>query len=195
MGSGTQLEVTRLLHRIDAGDVAAREALWDAIYRDLHNIAIRQMRNEANSRTLQPTALVHEAWVRLVGPDDGWSNRAHFFGAAARVMREILVDDARRRNRLKRGGDRRRIDGEALELQMAATDREPSEVLAVNEAIERLRQLNKRQADVVVCRYFAGMTAPETAEALGVSLRTVQADSTIAVAWLRRELGNEGACT
>lgn len=190
MSKRTKPHVTNLLLAIDAGDDDARSALWDAIYGELRSIAVRHMNNEANGRTLQPTALVHEAWIRLVGPEEGWSNRAHFFGAAAKVMREILVDDARRRNRLKRGGDRRRVGGDVMDSHAAATDRAPSEVLAVNEAVEKLRQLSGRQADVIECRYFAGMTAPETAEALGVSLRTVQADSSLAAAWLRRELGD-----
>ncbi len=188
MQHGSNQEVTRLLNALDAGDDSARTVLWEAIYGELREIAVRHMQAEGNGRTLQPTALVHEAWIRLVGPDDGWQNRAHFFGAVAQVMREILVDDARRRGRLKRGGDRHRVGGDLESLQVTAASRDSAEILAVNEAIERLRRLSERQADIVVCRYFGGMTAKETAEALGVSLRTVQADSTIATAWLRREL-------
>lgn len=189
MNQGPTPRVTHLLQAIDAGDSAARSALWEAIYDELRTIAICHMKNEALGRTIQATALVHEAWLRLVGPDDGWSSRAHFFGAVAKVMRDILVEDARRRSRLKRGGNRKRMSAELVESQTPVADRDPAEVLAVNDAVERLRAMSPRQADVIVCRYFAGMTTPETAEALGVSLRTVQADSALATAWLRRELG------
>lgn len=181
-------DVTRLLREIDDGDSSAREALWNAIYDDLRAIALHYMKSEGNGRTLQPTALVHEAWLRLVGPVDGWGNRAHFFGAVAIVMREILVDDARRRGRVKRGGGHRRVDGVSMDSHMATSHRDPGEVLAVNEAVEKLRRLNERQANGIVCRYYGGMTQQETADALGVSLRTVQADSKIAAAWLHREL-------
>jgi len=181
-------QITHLLRCIDSGDDTAREQLWDAIYSELHRIAVRYMRNERNGHTLQPTALVNEAWIRLVGPNDGWQNRAHFFGAVAQVMREILVDDARRYGRLKRGGDRHRVEGELDGLKLSAEPRDSAEILAVNEAVEKLRRLSGRQANIVICRYFGGMTAAETAAALGVSLRTVQADSTMAIAWLRREL-------
>lgn len=183
-------QVTHLLQAIDAGDPAARSALWEAIYDELRRIAIRYMKKENAACTLQPTALVHEAWVRLVGPKDGWSNRAHFFGAVAKVMRDILVENARKRSRLKRGGGRRRVDGDIVILQKPITERDPAEIMAVDEAIERLRKLSARQANVIECRYFAGMTTKETAEALGVSLRVVTADSSIAAAWLRRELSS-----
>ncbi|MCA9254310.1 MAG: sigma-70 family RNA polymerase sigma factor [Phycisphaerales bacterium] len=192
MRESHQKDVTRLLREAREGGIDARKTLWDAIYEELKAIATHHMRAEGNGRTIQATALVHEAWMRLVDPSEGWENRVHFFGAVAHVMREILVDDARRRVRLKRGGNRRRVDSNLVDLQITASSRDPIEVLAVNEAIEELRRLSERQADVIVCRYFAGMTVKETADSLGIASRTVQADSALAAAWLRRELGDQG---
>ena len=180
--------VTGLLRRSDAGDEGAQVALWYVIYPQLRAMASRHMRKEAKGRTLQPTAVVHEAWMRLVAPPGGWESRKHFFGAMAKVMRDVVVDDARKRKRVKRGGDQCRRSGDVVALQIPAARRDPAEILAVHEAVERLRALNTRQAEVVVFRYFASMTTEETAEALGVSQRTVVMDSKLALAWLRREL-------
>ena len=139
-------------------------------------------------QTLQATALVHEAYLRLVGDDDpGWNSRGHFFGAAARAMRDILVEQARRKASLKRGGDRRR-EGDAADLAIAI-DAPASDLLALDELLERLEEQDPRKAQVVMLRFFAGLTNPQIAEILGVSLPTVERDWRFARSWLQRELG------
>jgi RNA polymerase sigma factor (TIGR02999 family) len=137
---------------------------------------------------LSPTALVNEAWLRLGGPDGGWQNRAHFFGAAAMAMRRILVDHARARSAAKRSRDRQvTLDPDEPAAVTAPND----EILAIDEALERLAALDARQAKVVELRYFVGLSVPATAEVLGVSPATVKRDWTLARAWLHRELGPE----
>lgn len=178
--------ITQLLAAAGEGDEAAQRQLWSAIYDELRRLAQSQMAAEAAGHTLQPTALVHEAFFRLFGDENAeWSSRRHFFGAAARAMRQIRIDDARRRNRLKRGG------GEylrALADEPPVFDQDPTEVLAVHDVLDQLEQEDSRKAEVVMLRYFAALTEEETASALGVSRRTVQIEWRLARAWLHREL-------
>ena len=190
MAIDPELDITQLLHAAESGDDEARDEVWRAVYDELRAIAHREWWREKNGRTLQATALVHEVWVRLKCPNNGWASREQFLGFAANVMREIIADDAIRRVRLKRGGGRKRVDIDKVGFKMPAADREPAEIVAVHELIERLAKLNERQAKVIICRYFGGMTIDETAKALCIGARTVQADSAIAAAWLRKELAS-----
>ncbi len=180
--------VTQLLSCAADGDDDARRQLWTIIYDELHSLAQRQMARESGSRspTLAPTALVHEAFVRLFGGDGAaFANRRHFFGAAAQAMRRIRIDDARSRKRLKRDGGRRcDIESESP----AAWDQDPTLVLGVDEAIEKLAQLDRRKAEIVTMRFFAEMTVKEIAAALEISPRTVDYEWRVARAWLQREL-------
>ena len=192
LGTSGQPDVTALLLAWGAGDRAALDALVPAVYDALHAQAARILRHEAVGHTLSTTALVHEAYLRLV--DQARVNvegRAHFYGVAARVMRQILVDHARARGAAKRGGH----DGDGtrpvtLGVADAATREPAAEVLAVHEALERLALLDADQARLVELRYFAGLTIAETAAALGVSPATVKREWTAASAWLRRELSD-----
>jgi len=183
-------EVTRLLTEWKQGDRDALGKLVPLLYRELRRLAGHYLRQERAGHTLQPTALVHEAYLHLAGEDHGdWRDRAHFMAVAAQLMRRILVEYARRRSAAKRGG------GVAVvELEDLADLREPElvEVLAVDEALARLAGIDPQQARVVELRYFAGLTAEETAEALGISPRTVKREWTLASAWLRREFRREG---
>jgi len=178
--------VTHLLSAVGRGEDGARDDLLQAVYQELRALAGQQLAAERKGHTLQPTALVHEAFVRLLGngPVD-FASRRHFFAAAARAMRRIRVDHARKRGSLKRGGDRRRgplADGPAV------AERNSAELLAVNEAMENLEHRCPRQADVVHHRYFLGLTVEETATAMGLSPRTVNNLWRLARAWLHREL-------
>ena len=187
--------LTQLLAAVGRGDGAAREKLWSLIYGELHNLAQHQMADEASGHRRQPTSLVHEAYLRLMGGENiQWANRRQFFSVAAQAMRHIRIDDARKRNRLKRGGKGKpqRLDEASAHPQngwgIAVFDQDPAEVLAVNEALDRLKQTDPRKAEVVMLRYFAGLTVDETAEALEVSPRTVDSDWRFARLWLHREL-------
>jgi len=186
--------VTELLAAIGAGGADARERLWMAVYDELKRVATRQMACEATGRTLQPTALVHEAYFRLFPNGEvQFANRRHFFAAATKAMRRIRIDDARKRKRLKRNGGRRRISIDGLPsdnpgFTTAVFDDDPTEVLAVDEALEQLSADHPRKADIVQYRYFAGLSARETADVLGVSLRTVDQDWRFAKAWLHKAL-------
>ncbi len=182
-------DVRRLLETMDGGGAAghdAAEELLPLVYEELRRLARARLAGEGAPQTLQATALVHEAWLRLVGESDpGWSGRAHFFGAAAQAMRRILVERARARGAEKRGGDARRVSLD----ESAAVAAEPSlELLALDEALERLREHDARKAQVVLLRHFAGLDLEEVAAAIGVSLATVKTDWTYARAWLHREL-------
>jgi RNA polymerase sigma factor (TIGR02999 family) len=179
--------ITQLLDAVHHGDADAHQTLWSLIYNELHTLAQRQMVFEKPGRTLQPTALVHEAYLRLLGNGAAeWANRRHFFAAAANVMRQIRVDDARKRKRLKRGGGDR--PGELHEDSGAVFEQDPAEVLAVDEALQHLQEKDPRKAEIVQLRYFAGMTVDETAAALDVSSSTVEKEWRLAKAWLYREL-------
>ena len=179
-------QVTNLLSAWQGGDESALEQLSPYIYRELHRLAARAMDGEAAGHTLQPTALVHEAWLRLVGNENpNFHNQAHFFAAAAEAMRRIIIDRARRAARVKHGGDRVRI---TLSAVGGGAEPEPEELLAVNEALESLERQDPRMAEVVKLRTFAGLTQDETAAVMGVSRRTVNRLSTAARAWLAGEL-------
>lgn len=184
-------ETTQLLLDLRAGEPSARSRLVDLVYDRLRALAGAQLRKKQGSHTLQPTELVHEAFLRLVGHDSvQWDGRAHFYAACAAVMRNILADHARRRRAVKRGAGARRI---TLLDSLAAEPREPVDVVALDAALTQLSALNERHARVVECRFFAGMTVPEVAEALGVSPRTVDNDWAMARAWLCARLSESGA--
>jgi RNA polymerase sigma factor (TIGR02999 family) len=179
-------EVTRILSAIEQGDPKAAEQLLPLVYEELRKIAAHKMAGEASGHTLQATALVHEAWLRLVGSNaQGWANRAHFFGAAAEAMRRILVDHARRKQSLKRGGGAEREELRDSALVLTAP---PDELLAVHEALDKLAIEDTAAAELVKLRYFIGMTMEEAAAALGLSKRTAENLWTYARVWLHREI-------
>lgn len=176
------------------GDRKAAGELLPLVYEELRSLAQARMAGLPPGNTLQPTALVHEAFMRVVGVQDpGWDSRGHFFAAAAEAMRQILVDQARRKNRVKHGGGRRRIELESAEAEAAALPLEPpaEDVLALDAALERLRADDERKAQIVALRYFAGLSREETAAALGVSLSTIDREWRYIVARLHRELHPE----
>jgi RNA polymerase sigma factor (TIGR02999 family) len=178
--------VTRLLERYRSGDRAALEELVPIVYKELRSIAAGALRRERDGHTLQPTALVHEAYLRMVGQREvRWQNRAHFLGCAAQLMRHVLVDHARARRAGKRGGAGEKVTlGEA----QAITGERPVDLVALDDALEALAKMDERQCRVVELRYFGGLSIEETAEVLGVSPATVSHDWAIARAWLRSEL-------
>lgn len=178
--------VTRVLHAAVQGDPQAAQDLLPLVYDELRILARSRLRKVPPGQTLQPTALVHEAYLRVVGrKDPGWDGRGHFFAAAARAMRDILVEYARRKTAKKRGGDRRRVSTEKAE----PTFEPPSEdILAVDEAVKRLEEDDPRKGQIVNLRYFARLTTAETATALGVSVGTVEREWRYIRAWLQREL-------
>lgn len=180
-------EVSRLLAELKLGRKEALSSLMPLVYAELRRLAGHYMRCERPGHTLQPTALVHEAYLRLVGQDHAdWQNRGHFMAVAAQLMRRILVDYARGRATDKRAGNAVRVDTEAVGSELGLAQCE--EILAVERALDRLAQLDAQQARVVELRYFAGMTVGETAEELGLSERTVKREWAMAAAWLRSEL-------
>ena len=179
-------DVTRILESIEHGDPKAAEELLPLVYGELRKLAAAKMAGEAPHQTLQPTALVHEAWLRLVGEaNPKFENRAHFFAAAAEAMRRILIDKARRKRALRHGGDQQRVDLESLEIASPADE---DELLAVNEALDKLATTHAVQAEVVKLRYFVGLTNAEAARVLGLSERTVKNYWAHARAWLFREV-------
>ena len=180
-------DVTGLLLAWSAGDATAGERLLAAIYDELHRQAARAMRREGEEHTLQATAVVHEAYLRLVDQRRvEWRSRAHFFGVAAQMMRRVLVDHARTRLAEKRGGALQRVTLSAVGA--GAANESDMDVLTLHEALERLAVLDARQARLVELRYFGGLGIEDTAEALGVSPATVKREWAVARAWLRREL-------
>jgi RNA polymerase sigma factor (TIGR02999 family) len=179
-------DVTKLLVAWGGGDERAFESLMPEVQRELHRIAERYMAGERPGHDLQATALINEAYLRLVDwKGVKWADRAHFFGMAANMMRRVLVDHARTRDRLKRGGDVIRVS-----LVEAATvpAPEPADVLALNDALDRLEQLDPRKSRIIEMRFFGGLSLEETAEALHVSVATIRRDWTLARAWLFSEL-------
>ena len=182
-------EVTNLLRSWGQGGEDAANRLLAAIYGDLHAQAARAMRREGGEHTLQATALVHEAYLRLVDQRHvDWKNRAHFFAIAAQAMRRVLVDHARGRLAEKRGGGIEKVT--LSDAAVGANDDDAVDVLALHDALERLAALDPDQARVVELRYFGGMNIDETAEALGVSAATVKREWAVARAWLKRELSD-----
>jgi RNA polymerase sigma factor (TIGR02999 family) len=188
----TQGEITQLLKAHASGDPDALDELFPMVYENLRRMARRRMRRERTGHTLSTTALVHEAYLKLVDFDRiDWQDRNHFFALASRVMRNVLVDYAVKRKAEKRGGDRDRVP---LREGDAVSEVNLGEVLAVHQALQRLQKVDERQVRVVECRFFGGLTIDEMSEALGVSPATVGRDWRMARAWLNRELtnGNEG---
>jgi RNA polymerase sigma factor (TIGR02999 family) len=179
-------DITRILTAIDEGDTRAVDELLPAVYQELRQLAARKLAREKPGQTLQPTALVHEAYLRLVGAEgQSWKGRTHFFGAAAEAMRRILIENARRKGRLKRGAGRQRIDLD--EVQMDIED--PStDILALDEALAKLEATDKGKADLVKLRYFAGLSVEQAAEVLGISERTAKRYWAYARAWLYDEI-------
>jgi RNA polymerase sigma factor (TIGR02999 family) len=179
-------DLTRLLQGWNAGDAAAREDLMARVYGQLRRLAARQMRREHGVRTLSPTALVHEVYLRLAGQADlEWRDRAHFFGIVGVTMRRVLVEAARRRGAAKRGGEWRRI---TLGEQVFALEARGVDVLDLDRALSALAELDPRQARIVELRFFADLGVEETAEVLGLSPATVKRDWSVARAWLFRQL-------
>ena len=181
-------DVTRILSQIEQGDPRAAEELLPLVYEELRKLAAAKLAMEKPGQTLQATALVHEAYLRLAGENrqEPWRGRRQFFAAAAEAMRRILVEQARRKGREKHGGQLERTDRE-LELVAGIETVDPLMVLAVHESLDRLAERSPRKAELVKLRYFLGCTVPEAAEILGVSAATAEEDWTYAKAWLRRE--------
>ncbi len=182
-------DVTQILSDMHGGDRASLEKLLPMIYDELHALAAAQLRQERPGHTLQATALVNEAYLKLIELKHiRWEGRAHFFGAAARIIRRILVDHARGKDRLKRGGDRKRIPLDSSAIQ---DDGKSIDLIALHEALERLEALDSRQSKIVELRFFGGLSMKEVADVLGVSLRTVEGDWTMARAWLMEQLAED----
>jgi RNA polymerase sigma factor (sigma-70 family) len=202
-------DVTRILSQIEQGDPQAAEKLLPLVYEELRKLAAAKMAQENPGQTLQATALVHEAYVRLVGGqgkeprieepknqngmggrEQQWDGRGHFFAAAAEAMRRILVEQARRKGRLKRGGDIERVELDDIEISLAAPS---NDVLELDDALTRLAAKHPEKAELVKLRYFCGLTGDEAAAALGISPATADRHWTYARAWLVRELSPDGA--
>lgn len=174
-------EITQVLEAIGRGEGHASEELLPLVYAELRRHASARMASEAAGHTLQPTALVHEAWLRMFKGNQVWQNRAHFFGAAAEAMRRILIETARRKSRLKRGSNSLHLDVDRLELAAATPD---EKVLLIDEALHRLETQDPEKARVVTLKFFGGLTNLEAAESLGVTERTVERHWAYAKAWL-----------
>src|SRR5215831_18756431 len=181
-------DVTRILDRVQGGDPNAAHELLPLVYEELRKLAAHRMACEAPGQTLQPTALVHEAWLRLVGSaEQTWNSRGHFFAAAAEAMRRILVENARRKGRRKHGGELQRLD--FSELDVASAERDDA-VLAVNEALDKLAGHDPVGAELIKLRFFAGLSNADAAKALGLAERTAKRTWAYARAWLYEELKN-----
>lgn len=178
-------EVTKILALIDGGDPRASEKLLPLIYEELRNLAAANLAAEKPGQTLQSTALVHEAYLRLIDRPQKWSGRGHFFGAAAQAMRRILVDQARKKRSQKAGGDRQRIEMTVVEPQIQSRS---LDLLALDEALDVLAVEDSRACEVVKLRFFAGLTVSQVAEALGVSVGTIENDWAYAKTWLKMRL-------
>lgn len=179
-------DITRILEAIERGDGRAVDQLLPAVYQELRQLAAWKLAREKPGQTLQPTALVHEAYLRLVGAQgQAWKGRTHFFAAAAEAMRRILIENARRKHRVKRGGDRQQVDLDQAEIAWE----DPSlDLLALDEALARLEATDKVKADLVKLHYFGGLTMDQAAELLGISARTAKRYWAYARAWLYDEL-------
>ncbi len=183
-------EVTQILEAIERDDgSASAKTLLPLVYEELRRLAAQRMAKESPAHTLQPTALVHEAWLRLTGEEHGWKNRGHFLAAAAEAMRRILIDSARRKKRVKHGGELQRVELEELEDPTRASE---DLLLRVHEALDALEKKDASAAELVKLRFFTGLTQEEAALARGISDRTVRRHWRFARAWLYRELCQEG---
>ncbi len=179
-------QVTQLLLQVSGGNRAAVDELTPLVYQELKRIAAGQLRSERPGHTLQATALVHEAYLKLIDQREAnWQNRAHFFGVAAQLMRRVLLDYAKGKKRLKRGGD---VHKTSLDEALVVAEDRASDLVDIDEALTRLEALDPRQAKVVELRFFGGLSVEETAEAIGVSAPTVKREWAMARAWLHREL-------
>jgi RNA polymerase sigma factor (TIGR02999 family) len=179
-------EITRVLNSMGRGEGATGEELLPLVYEELRRLAGARMAQEQAGQTLQATALVHEAWLRLIREGDRtWQNRAHFFAAASEAMRRILIESARRKSRFKHGGGQARVDVQNIELAETTPD---DKMLLINEALERLEAENPERARVVVLKFFGGLTNLEVAESLGVGERTIDRQWAYAKAWLFRKI-------
>lgn len=179
-------DITHILKAVERGDGKAAEELLPLVYEELRRLAAHKMSQEAQGHTLQPTALVHEAWLRLAGKgNQTWDGRAHFFAAAAEAMRRILIDRARRKRAERHGGGQVRVE---LEEIQAASSTDHDQLLAINEAVDQLARAHPLEAELVKLRYFIGMTNEEAAQVLGISPRTAKNYWTHARAWLYREI-------
>lgn len=185
-GLSVRGDVTRLLVDLRAGKQAASEDLISLLYEELHSLAKNYMRQERPGHTLQTTALVHEAYLRL-GGDEGmpWENRVHFLRVAAQAMRRVLIDHARRKLSDKRGGDRNR---EALDEELAITEERPEDLLSLDIALNKLSGVDQQIAQVVELRFFGGLSVEETARIMGISARTVKREWRLAKAWLKQQI-------
>jgi RNA polymerase sigma factor (TIGR02999 family) len=182
-------DVTRILEAIEQGEPKAADELLAAVYRELRRLAASKMARESPGQTLQATALVHEAWMRLTtGEDRQWANRAHFFAAAAEAMRRILIDNARRKRALRHGAGQPKLD--IQDLDIAASVQE-DELLAINETLELFAAQDPRKAELVKLRYFVGLTLEETADVLGISVPTAKRWWVYGRAWLRAEIARQ----
>lgn len=191
MTSATRSQVTAVVDEIVSGDREAAQRLFPLLYDAFHRLAARYLKRESPGHTLSPTALVHEAYMKLVDQTRvNWQGKTHFFAVGAQAMRRILVDHARAKHRAKRGGGRARIQ---LDEQIALSPQRDEDLLAVDEALDKLAKVDPRQATIVELRFFGGLGVAEVAEVLGVSKRTVEAEWTAVRAWLRRELDDKDA--
>jgi RNA polymerase sigma factor (TIGR02999 family) len=183
-------DVTRLVDAAAAGDPKAAAELLPLVYDELRKLAKARIAAEPAGQTLEPTALVHEAYLRLVGTEPGrnWNGRGHFFAAAAEAMRRILVEKARRKRRLRHGRDVQLQSLDSIDPAAVSAPLDSIDLLALNDALGRLEQTAPRKAELVKLRYFAGLTVPEAAGILGISKSTAEADWTYAKAWLKREM-------
>lgn len=180
--------ITRILEQAQAGDVQATDELLPLVYAELRRLARSRMAREKHAHSVQPTSLVHQAYLRLVGDrQPHWEGRGHFFAAAAEAMRRILVERARQRASLKRGGDMQRVEYDEAQ---AVSEPRAADLLSLDAALEDLEALDSTMANVVKLRYFAGLTIPETADVLGLSARSINRHWTAARAWLHREMGD-----
>ena len=179
-------DITLILNRVEQGDFKAAEELLPLVYQELRRLAAHKMANESASHTLQPTALVHEAWLKLVGEADRkFHGRDHFFAAAAEAMRRILIDNARRKLAQRHGGGQQRVD--VMDIEIPATMQE-DELLVMNDALEKLAVLDKQKAELVKLRFFVGLTLEEAAEIMGFSVPTAKRYWAFARAWLYQEI-------
>jgi RNA polymerase sigma factor (TIGR02999 family) len=182
-------DITLMLQRIEQGDPQAGEQLLPLVYDELRRLAAAKMARETLDQTLQPTALVHEVWLRLGGDQQpSWSNRAHFFGAAAESMRRILIDNARRKRAVRHGGELDKVSANSTGFDLVAPSTDRDELLVVNEALDTFAAHDPRKAELVKLKYFVGLSLEEAADILGVSHRTAKRDWAYARAWLFNEV-------
>ena len=184
-------DVTRILNAIEGGDAKATDQLLPLVYEELRMLAAQKLSHEKPGQTLQATALVHEVYIRLLGDEPlNWDNRGHFFAAAAEAMRRILVDNARRKKTLKRGGDRNRVNLDDLSLSITGSS---EDIIALSEALDKLSVQDCEVADLVKLHYFSGLTLDQVAQLKGIARRTAAKHLAYARAWLHREINRDGA--